>query len=246
MEITQDQNFIASFHSKGFRYPFWLSILVIMQMGMLAMFASFAIGVPVFMSVIFLLVAFTLGIGLIGGYTSYSLHKEGIEQVVKPFNWSPIKLRSLTRSFAWSDIKSYKTGSDLSRSMQRYNYLYISVRKMPYQLRLSDDQSDKEALRIFTEAFEKVLTKELVDQQPFYTLAADKNQPIKLLRKPDFYHTRFAHIIFWFFILAVSIIAWVMFTTNNLKERYLWRFSAVIVPGLGYMAYRLYGRGRQE
>jgi len=246
MESAENKTFIAAFHSKGFRYPFWPSILVIMQMGMLAMFASFSIGVPVFISVLFLLGAITLGIGFIGAYTSYYVNNEGILQEVKPFKWMPIKLKPLTRSFDWGDIKSYKTGSDLSRSMQRYNYLYISVRKMPYQLRLSDDQSDKVALQEFTAAFEMALSKFITVNQPFAMSAADQHQPVRILHKPDFYHTRFAHLLFWFFILIVAAIAWVMFTTGNVQERYLWRFSAVIVPGMGYMAYRLYGRGRQE
>lgn len=246
VESSENKNVIAAFHSKGFRYPFWASILVIMQIGMLAMFASFAIGLPVFLSVATLLAAFTLGIGFLGGYTSYFLTKDGIVQEIKPFKWMPLKLKPLSRSFGWSDIKSYKMGSDLSRSFQRYNYLYISVGKMPYQLRLSDDQSDKVALQIFSAAFENALVKQTESNLPFAMAAAHEQRPVRLLRKPDFYHTRFAHVLFCFFMIVVVVLAWAMFTTGNMKPQYLWRFAVIIVPGMGYMAYRLYGRGKQE
>jgi hypothetical protein len=238
MESLNTTSSTASFHSKGFRYPFWPSILLIMQFGMLAMFASFAIGVPAIISVFILLGAFVVGIGLIGGYTSYFLNSDGIVQEVSSFNWMPIKMKPVTRSFKWSDIKSYKIGSDLSRSLQRYNYLYISVRKMPYQLRLSDDQSDKIALQNFTALFEQSIEKEAAANEIFST--AFGNQPAHLLRKPDFYHTKFAHLLFWLFMFVIAWIAWAIYTTGNLKGSYVWRFSVIIIPGMSYFAYRLY------
>jgi hypothetical protein len=109
---------------------------------------------------------------------------------------------------------------------------------MPYQLRLSDDQSDRIALQNFTTAFEQALQKNAVHENSTPT-NIDYGQ-VSVLRKPDFYNTKFAHVIFWLLLFVIAGIVWAIFITGNLKASYVWRFSVIIIPGMSYFAYRLY------
>jgi hypothetical protein len=255
------------FKSKGFRFPFWPSIILMVNFGLLFMSFGFMIGIHPFAVTLLMLGSMILCIGIIGAYTTYTLHDDGISQELRSFNWSPLKLKPSVRNFSWNDIGSYQAGSDLSRSMEQYNYLYIKVKKFPYQLRLSDHQASKEDLKAFLQAFEQVLETGIVkhpattfdSKQSVVTPAPNELSvlnasqtgrsgplPSGIRRKPDFYDTRFARVLFWLFVLGFAFIASAMLTGGYMKATNLWRFSFIIIPGMSYFAWRLYGRQRSR
>ncbi len=254
-----------AFRSKTFRYPFWPSLIVLCNLAMGGVMFGVMLGLHPLLLTLLMFALVMLGIGIIGAHATYTLEAEGIRQHLEPFKWSLVKLPAVTRHFSWQDIRSYKVGSDMSRSMEQYNYLYISVRRFPWQLRLSDHQSSKEHLAAFTEAFEQYLqgivpsavaaglppTGEMVraDNEVVpagdYAASGHRNtttaRPSAIRRKPDFYDTRLAHVFFWMLVLTFSILALTIVSTGNIKTSYLWRFNIVILPGMGYYAWRLYG-----
>lgn len=259
-----------SFRCKGFRWPFWLSIVLLLNFSMIIMFLTFSIGLPPFLSVAVLLLSMVFGIGVTGAHTEYSITSEGIAQELRPLQWSLIKLPPARRFFKWDEIKSYRAGEDLSRGLQRYHYLYISVSKFPYQLRLSDHQASKEALAVFEAAFQSVIETGVVGPT-----AVTKNLPgfekvredtqthahsstpltyhddssgsaLPVRRKPDFYHSRRAHVLFWFFAAVFATIGYQLIITGNTNLTNYWRMAVVVVPGMSYFAWRLYGRQRPK
>ncbi|WP_416438464.1 hypothetical protein [Phnomibacter sp. MR] len=237
---------IAVFNSRSFRLPFLMSIFIIMQISMGAMFFPIIVGAPIWISAGVLFASIFLSIGLLAGHCSYSLHPQGITQQIRSFSWMPVFKKTTVRHFSWQDIQTYKMGSDLSRSMEQYNYLYISVRRFPYQLRLSDHQWDKQAFLHFVQAFEAQVTAQATQQKsPISTssssntvLDAAPNMSIK--RKPSFYERPIAHVVFWILAIGSGLLAWFMTEYELTQARYLNRFSVIIIPGLSYFAYRLY------
>ncbi|QGW27834.1 hypothetical protein [Phnomibacter ginsenosidimutans] len=143
---------IAVFNSRAFRWPFWLCIILMMQAGMGAMFIPILLGAPVWVSVAVLMGVILLMMGLLAGNCTYTLHDGGITQEIRSFSLMPV-LKRTVRHFSWSQILYYKAGTDMTKSLEQYNYLYISVSPFPYQLRLSDHQWDKQAFLQFAEAF---------------------------------------------------------------------------------------------
>jgi hypothetical protein len=232
------------------------------------MFLTFLIGLPPFVSVAFLLLSIVFGIGVMGAHMEYRITQEGIVQELWPFKWSPVKLPKASRLFLWNEIKSYQSGEDLSRGLERYHYLYISVRKFPYQLRLSDHQSSKEALAVFEQAFQSVIETGVVSStslaREMPTMVSSTEEPQKLSnavshstniddvlgnalpvrRRPDFYKSRWAHVVFWLFVLLFAAIGFQMVVTRNSNPSNYWRMAIVVVPGMTYFAWRLYGRQR--
>jgi hypothetical protein len=142
------------------------------------------------------------------------------------------------------------------------------VRKFPYQLRLSDNQASKEALAVFEQAFESVIETGLVGSAIVATempmVGAPVEGPQKLSstvapsgynddvvgkvlpvrRRPDFYNSRWAHLIFWFFVLLFATVVFQMVVTRNSNPTNYWRMAIVVIPGMTYFAWRLYGRQR--
>ena len=258
------------FRCKGFRWPFWLSILLLLNFTMTVMFLTFLVGFPAFVSVAFLLLSIIFGIGVMGAHMEYRITQEGIVQELWPFKWSPVKLPKASRLFLWNEIKSYQSGDDLSRGLERYHYLYISVRKFPYQLRLSDHQASKEDLAVFEQAFQSVIETGVVGStsltREMPKMETSTNEPQKLSsaappatniddvmgnalpvrRRPDFYNSRWAHIVFWFFVLLFASIGYQMVVTRNSNPTNYWRMAIVVIPGMTYFAWRLYGRQRPQ
>jgi hypothetical protein len=215
-----------------------------------------------------LLLSIVFGIGVMGAHMEYRITQEGIVQELWPFKWSLVKLPKASRLFLWNEIKSYKSGEDLSRGLERYHYLYISVRKFPYQLRLSDNQASKEALAVFEQAFESVIKTGLVGSASLATempnVGSSVEGPQKLSsavvpsahnddvvgkvlpvrRRPDFYSSRWAQVVFWFFVLLFVTIGFQMVVTRNSNPTNYWRMAIVVIPGMTYFAWRLYGRQR--
>jgi hypothetical protein len=257
-----------SFRCKGFRWPFWLSIFVLVNFTMTIMFLTFSIGLPLFVSVAALLLSMVFGIGILAGHMEYRLTQEGITQEIRPLKWSLIKLPGATRQFKWEEIKSYESGEDLSRGLQRYHFLYISISRFPYQLRLSDHQASKEELAAFEMAFQSMIetgvmvsanqAREIpkmatpnedgqrvssgVSQSTNIDDAVGRVIPVR--RRPDFYQSRGAHLLFWFFVLLFAVIGYQMVVTRNSNPTNYWRMAIVVVPGMTYFAWRLYGRQR--
>lgn len=238
---------LAVFNGKGFRYPFWFSILVITQMGLSAMFVAMMAGAPVFLSMLAMVAAFIIGIGWLAGNVTYTLYHQGIYVEITPFQWLTLARGTQVRHYNWSEIKSYRTGTDMNRALATYHYLYIRVSKMPYQLRLSDDKNDKASFHHFLEKFEQQIAMDgnAILPKQGHSRTTQKSifsNPTSVKRKPSFYERPIAHLVFWILAIGSGGLAWVMLSQGMLKDTYLMRFGLIIVPGLCYMAYRLYAK----
>ena len=235
---------IAVFNSRAFRWPFWLCIILMMQAGMGAMFIPILLGAPVWVSVAVLMGVILLMMGLLAGNCTYTLHDGGITQEIRSFSLMPV-LKRTVRHFSWSQILYYKAGTDMTKSLEQYNYLYISVSPFPYQLRLSDHQWDKQAFLQFAEAFAtqiEIRKQQTPSSSKPSTAAASISDIMQQssFRRRSFYEKPIAHIIFWILIIGSAVLAWWMWAYGLAQQRHWYRFGAIIVPGLSYMAYRLY------
>lgn len=134
----------------------------------------------------------------------------------------------------------------MTKSLEQYNYLYISVSPFPYQLRLSDHQWDKQQFLKFAEAFAAQI--EIRKLHPYSsskpslaaaTSISDVMQQSSFRRR-SFYEKPIAHVLFWMLLIGSAVLAWWMWAFELAQQRHWYRFGAIIVPGLSYMAYRLY------
>jgi hypothetical protein len=238
------------------------------NVAMVLMFLTIMGGFHPFIGVAIMMLSMIFCIGITGAQMEYKLTQEGIVQELRPFSWSIIKLSASSRLFKWNEIKSYRSGNDLSRGMQGYHYLYISVSRFPYQLRLSDDQSSKDELTAFEKAFENIISTGIFNESTVASpppgkavtdgmAANDESRPSRstvigddaqpgwpVKRKPDFYHSKMAHVIFWFFVVLFALIGYQLVATRNSNFANYWRMGIVVIPGMLYFAWRLYGRQR--
>lgn len=211
-------------------------------MGM--MFLSFIIGLGIWGSIIFLLGGIILGIGVFSGNCVYTINQNGIEQHItslENFKWIP---RNIQRKFSWDDIAWYRKGSDMNRSYLSYDYLKIKLRKWPYSLQLTNDKADVESYEVFVKVFENYAADPKQISDVSIDIPETTHSPIT--RKPDFYDTLFAKIIFFALLALLCGIIYFMLATGNIKVTYVLRIGLIMIPGLAYFYYRIFVQNRRK
>lgn len=208
------------------------------------MFLSFIIGLEVWGSIIFLLGGIILGIGIFSGNCVYTINQNGIEQRISSldnFKWIP---RNILRKFSWDDIAWYRIGSDMNRSFESYDYLKIKLKKWPYSLQLTNDKANADAYDEFVKVFENYAA--APHKKSMVKTETPDSNPAPITKKPDFYDTFLARIIFFIFMALLCGIIYFMLSTGNIKVTYVFRIGLIMIPGLAYFYYRIFVKHRRK
>lgn len=219
----------------------WPSIIIVAGLGMQFMFIGIMTGLPVFVSMMLLFGGIYLGIAILAGESEYIADETGLTKKIGPLSFAKWVPKRIVRHFKWNEIEWYKAGSDLNRSLEPYQYLKVKVSKWPFHIQISSDKADLTGYEQFAQVFSQYVDNEPIvgptipEVIPSFPGTTSSNK-----RRPEFYETRMAKLVFWGFALfLVGLIFW-MNETGVFKWTYLYRFLFVIIPGMAYFYYRIY------
>lgn len=240
----------AVFHRRSLVWSMALSLMIILTISMNLMFLSIMAGMPIFVSMAVLFGGIILGIGILGGEATYTVDKSGLTQEIRPLSWFKLIPKNIYRHFRWEEIAWYRQGSDMNRSFQEYFYLKIKLRRWPYSLQITSDKADPvqyaEFEKLFMQYADGVSLAGMVHDQVERPHSAEVTAAPLVHRKPDFYQTTAARMLFWLFSAAFIGIIYFMNYTGIIKGSYIFRFLFIIIPGMGYFYYRIFVKGRRR
>lgn len=237
-----------------------LAILIYLMLsaGMGLMFVTIYLGLPVMVSLLALVVPMFLIVGLTSGKTEYVIDDRFLEKKLTTF----LRKKQIDKKYTWNDINSFKEGKDLNRQLQEYSYVEIHFKdRTTWQI---TDQVDKPGFEKFREVFLEavnahnepvVLTapatvsavgSSSAQPSPDRAYTAPREQPgHQIIQQKTFYETVWAKVFFWAMALFTSGIMGFLFLNpqyNSFTTGF--RLSFVIIPGMLYLCYRVYIKGR--
>lgn len=212
---------VASLATRGFVRRPGRTIAMATLAGLLAMQISFVVTPSPLVAVAALLAGMLLVLGTRAGDVRLRLTSEGIHRSFVPFaDLGSRRERELFVPFA--AMRSYRRDRDWSRYRSReVESLVIAFRGPPFRL-VIHDMIDQPAFAAFAERFE--------------ALAARAAVP----RRPGFYATLWAKLLLAMFAAAAGVLV-VFLAAGTLSPTNSFRLLVVILPGVGYMGWRILG-----
>ncbi len=235
-------------------------VLVLMNAGMLPMFIAIWLGASVGVSMAALILPMILMAAIVTGPADYQLNATGLKRTISPYLLSALFGYRKREAYTWNQVAAYKHGSDMNRSREEYEFLELQFK--PRGKWMMTDQQNKEAFSIFRDAFLQAVEQwntsgTLIDENSKPANASVVKQPEaasvtesltatpapRIERKKTFYETGAAKVYYWLMALIVSgILAFMWVNGGEVGYTSAFRVSFVILPGMAYLFYRLYGK----
>lgn len=229
----------------------WVMVIA----GMAGMFLLIVLSGNVILAVVGLIAPMLLVIGFTSGSTEYSINEEGLSKHLTTY----LRNHKVAKQYPWSAVKSYKIGSDLSRSYGEYNYLEINFAgNDTWQL---TDQKGKTGFENFKQAFLRAVAvynaqdaaAPDITMLPHPPIAATGVSKIsvtttptqKIEQKKTFYETPWAKVFLGVMALWISGVMGFLFLNPEYGSvATTFRLLFIIMPGMAYIYYRVYVKRR--
>ncbi len=218
----------------------------------LAMF----LGGGVWLGMAALLIPMFIVFGVFSGSGEYILEEKGIHKNVRPALLYRLFKYESKAFCAWSDVVMYKTGKDMTRSLQEYEFIEIKIPKnITWQI---TSQSSKmlfenfksefiKAVKSFNQQCEAPESSEVVPSVPQPVqqkteLVLEKHSSHHIIeQKKSFYETRWAKPVYLMLAVFFSgIVGFLIFNQQYFSLSNIFRISFVVIPGMVYFGYRIY------
>lgn len=221
---TSEDETVATLATRGFVARPGRTIALATVCGLLAMSASFALSLSPFVGMAALVAGILAVFGLRAGDVDFRLTREGLHRTFVPF--AGLGGRSpRAQVFAFSEMRSWRRDRDYSRSRQEeVEQLVIALRRPPYRI-VIHDMMGKDDFAVFADRFS--------------ALASAAGIP----RRPGFYATLWAKLLLVVFALAAGALL-ALYAAGTLSPTNTFRLMVVILPGVGYMGWRILGGPR--
>ncbi|MGJ8644536.1 MAG: hypothetical protein ACSHX9_14090 [Luteolibacter sp.] len=226
---------IAKLQTNGFFIQPAVGILIGTSAGMGLMMFVILVGGHVFLAMGALFAGILGAFGILAGKMCFELNEHGFSRNFRPFLIRFLRQSELHQHFQFSDIVSYQREKDLSRSMNEVDYLRIRLRKAPFTI-LINDQVNPSGFRSFADTFE-VQVQGYNEHRPPALPTQKAIVPIR--KKKGFYSTVWANILTGIFVWATLCLLSALFL-GEASVSLILRLALVIVPGTGYMVYRVF------
>jgi len=225
-------------------------VLLMMSAGGVGMSILLLLQAGVGISMIGLIVPMLVILLRFSGKAEYTLNENGISRVV-------VTTLGNKHSFSlkpWGEIKYYKQGADLNRSLREYNYLELTFRDGEVW-KVTDDGSDKEVFQGFLESFEMVVHRLKVAPENAPVEESRKRNveviqpenktgeflPPPIQQRKTFYERGGAKVFFWGMVIVLMAIAGIFLTQPKyFHSSHVFRISFILIPGMMYLYFRLY------
>ncbi|MFN8286096.1 MAG: hypothetical protein U0V74_05045 [Chitinophagales bacterium] len=252
---------MVQYKTKGTTLPTVGALIAVMfGLGTAGMYLAILCGAGAIVSMLALMGPMVLAALFFGGEGFYWIDENGIgKTITSSINYK--KLNSSTQEyFTWKEVVSFKHGQDLNRSLNQYEYLEI---KLPGSRiwQITDEANKADFVRFRAEFLSRIQTYNAVDKSaevmqkseaPHMAAEASTTKEVTSPRGPithnikqeiSFYERPVAHLIFWIIFGGVVYVAYFLWQhPGYIKATYVFRFAFIIVPGLLYFFYRLYGK----
>lgn len=165
------------------------------------------------------------------GDIEYTITPEGLEMAATPLlhgsDDAPIK-----QTLPWKRVRSLEHKTDVSRAFREFRQVRLRVRGYPYRVWITDSENTPNFDRFCDALTARV---EAVNRE---RIRSDESL---ISVKPDFYERPVARVVFAVFaLMAVGLLG--AAGVGMLSATNLIRLGLVILPGVLYMAYRLFRR----
>lgn len=214
---------------------------------MAVLYLAILLGAGVWISLFLFLGVMILTMGLFSGEGEYILRSEGVYKKVIPFLSLSFKRKERIWFHSWNEIKSFKCGKDMNRSLQEYEYLWIRFNGGS-AWQITNQKNDSE-FQQFKNNFIRIV-RQLNKEAEDYSVTTGKNldtfspsahltHPIR--QKKTFYETVWAKIFVWLMVAFITGISIVFIKDPQLLSSHsFFRIIYIIIPGIGYILYRVY------
>jgi hypothetical protein len=218
------------FHSNSHAFKsFWVLLYLMVSAGVGSMFVVTMLTTHLALAMAALLLPMFLVLGFFAGKTEYVMDGNSLEKHLTTF----LRGRKVDKRYNWAQVKSFKTGSDLSRSMEEYNFLEINFAGGDtWQL---TDQGNKAEFENFKQVFLAAI--DIYNSQKAESPEASAHHHSSTLNKIEqektFYETTWAKVFFWHMALFVSMVMGFLYLNPQYGGAITtFRLSFVILPGM--------------
>lgn len=229
-------------------------ILRMTSISMAFMFIGMATGSIVIGMIFFLSAMFAVKYWY-SGDAEFKIDGKGIYKHVKPKLRYKYTNYVYDKFFAWDEVKSYKTGSDMKRSLEEYEFLEINLpHNETWQI---NNASNKGIFNLFKYEFLNTIEQLNLQNDKQIVHHSKRNVPLAvnsidrekksshtqptIERKRTFYESPWAKAFLWFMgiIIVLFIMIFLMYPqyANGLR---IFQLLFIIIPGWVYIYYRLY------
>ena len=237
------QNKINEFTTNSFAENPMGTIALATACGMGLMFMSITLGMPIVVSMVMLIGGILLVYGWSIGKVTYTMYEDGFTQTIRRF--IPYRLwgRTSEREIVWSDIVSYKSDVDATRSMKEYEFIKLRLRKSPHSIWITD-QHDKDGFGTFRDSFveqvakyNEAFTAEKKLEEPMRR-ETSMSQKKPVVVKKSFYARPIAKLVA--VVLVIVMVSLVAFSVRyGIGVTSTFKLLLIVVPGTFYVLYRV-------
>jgi hypothetical protein len=242
-------------YTRNFRSRQTLSLVLATWLTMLGVGLVSSIGLVPLIGVPLLLLYVTGVICILAGHDVITLTADGFHREWTPLAARVLPLKTHTTSIPFAAVRSYKVDSEMSRGLVTYDYLEIDLAQDPHRL-IATSRHDRAGFEAFKAAFLARVGATRAGgtvsdtQAPLSTTPAcagvvesgacvsDTVPPAPIRERRSFYASPFAILLALLFG-AVSIVLVGAAFTGHLSFGSLVRLMLVILPGTGYILWRV-------
>lgn len=236
-------------------------IIITSQASLFVMFVLLIFGLHPFIVVAAFIGSAFLGIGLVTGKATYTLDEGGLTKEVEPTLLKNMWQKHRFQYFPWTEIRDFRSGEDRDRSFERFKYLTINTRKggkLEINTKKGDSAAFDEFERVFRHYVEAAAEGSLPDaNQPATNrlLEAEAAETIGerapvgkkhvIREKPDFYKSTGGKVFAIAMLVIFAVLLSAVLLTGNDNPANWFRISFIIIPGMAYVLYRVYGNNEK-
>lgn len=223
--------------------------------GMSCAFIAISAGGGALLCMCALFVPMLLIAGYFGGKGAYSIDEKGISKSMTSYIQLGAFSNKLNESFSWSQVKSYKTGKDLNRSLNEYEYLEVRlpggrIWQITNKANANEFSAFRDAFLQYAQGINSEASKQNMQTEPAAPHIAQQadthltmhaSEPIK--REKSFYEKPIARFFLWAMVLVVvGVVGFIIIHPQTISGATLFRLCFVLIPGTVYLFYRVYGK----
>lgn len=230
------------FKCKILPYGNFASLVFGLNIAMVILFVGIYIGLPTIVNVILLIGVLFFIFSFISNDATFTLSQFSLTKTLEDKNF--LFKNKPKISFFWSDVKSYKQGTD--RGKYRGEIAYLEIKFLTGEVwKVTDMYGERKAefdeyQTYFLEAVNKINQSNSTNRTPESTqpkISIITSNDVLIKREKTFYETIFGKL--FTILLGITIVA--IFSFSLSLNRTSWfKLDAVLIPGFVYMVYRTF------
>lgn len=221
----------------------FISIIIVVNISLTIMFLEIFLGFPVLVNMVSIFGIMFLMLYFMSATAIFSVSEKGL--IRKLHTTSFLFRNTVLKQFSWSDVKAYKSGTDINRSYKKYQYLEIKFRNGD-EWKMTDTNGEREAeFLLFLNCFLENVEHYNQQKQITEPVEAPKQaQGFLHEEKPLIERRKTIYETFWgklfTVLLGVFIVLVFIYARSYMGGTSVFKFYFILIPGFAYMFYRTF------